>query len=41
MGLCIAIFDDNKNIRESISMLLATVTEFNVVGLYSHVQDCV
>ena len=41
MGLRIAIFDDNKNIRESISMLLATVTEFDVVGQYSHVLDCV
>lgn len=40
MALRIAIFDDNKNIRESISMLLATVPEFDVVGSYSHVLDC-
>jgi DNA-binding NarL/FixJ family response regulator len=41
MSLRIAIFDDNKNIRESISMLLKTVKEFEVVGSYSHVLDCV
>ena len=40
MALRIAIFDDNKNIRESISMLLPTVPEFEVVGSYSHVLDC-
>jgi len=41
MSLRIAIFDDNKNIRESISMLLSTVPRFEVVGSYSHVLDCV
>jgi DNA-binding NarL/FixJ family response regulator len=41
MSLRIAIFDDNKNIRESISLLLKTVPEFDVVGSYSHVLDCV
>lgn len=41
MSLRIAIFDDNKNIRDSISMLLKTVTEFEVVGSFSHVLDCV
>jgi DNA-binding NarL/FixJ family response regulator len=41
MGLRIGIFDDNKNIRESISMLLKTVKEFEVVGSYSHVLDCI
>ena len=41
MSLRIAIFDDNKNIRESISLLLATVTHFEVVGCYSHVMDCI
>lgn len=40
MALRIVIFDDNKNIRESISMLLATVPDFEVVGSYSHVLDC-
>jgi len=40
MALRIAIFDDNKNIRESISMLLGIVSEFEVVGSYSHVLDC-
>ena len=41
MGLRIAIFDDNKNIRESISMLLATEPQFDVVGSFSHVLDCI
>jgi DNA-binding NarL/FixJ family response regulator len=41
MSLRIAIFDDNKNIRESIRMLLDTVPDFEVVGSYSHVLDCV
>jgi DNA-binding NarL/FixJ family response regulator len=41
MSLRIAIFDDNKNIRESISMLLGTVKEFLMVGSFAHVLDCV
>ena len=40
MPLRIAIFDDNKNIRESIAMLLKTVKEFEVVGSFAHVLDC-
>lgn len=41
MGLKIAIFDDNKNIRDSISLLLATEPQFELVGSFSHVLDCV
>lgn len=41
MALRITIFDDNRNIRESITMLLSTVPDFEVVGSYSHVLDCV
>jgi DNA-binding NarL/FixJ family response regulator len=41
MNLRIAIFDDNKNIRESISLLLKTVAGFEVVGSFAHVLDCV
>ncbi len=41
MSLRIAIFDDNKNIRESIKLLLQTEPEFDVVGCFSHVLDCV
>ena len=41
MSLRIAIFDDNKNIRESISLLLETVDPFEVVGSFSHVLDCI
>jgi DNA-binding NarL/FixJ family response regulator len=41
MSLRIAIFDDNKNIRESIALLLSTVPQFEVVGSFSHVLDCV
>ena len=41
MSLRIAIFDDNKNIRESITLLLKTVPEFEVVGSFCHVLDCI
>lgn len=41
MSLRIAIFDDNRNIRESIGLLLATEPQFDVVGSFSHVLDCV
>lgn len=41
MSLRIAIFDDNKNIRESIALLLATEPEFLVTGSFSHVLDCI
>lgn len=41
MNTRIAIFDDNKNIRESISLLLDTVEGFQVVGSFSHVLDCI
>jgi DNA-binding NarL/FixJ family response regulator len=41
VSLRITIFDDNKNIRESIKMLLDTEPDFIVVGSYSHVLDCV
>jgi DNA-binding NarL/FixJ family response regulator len=37
----IVIFDDNKNIRDSISMLLKTEPEFEVTGSFSNVFDCV
>ncbi len=41
MNTRIAIFDDNKNIRESISLLLDTVEGFLVAGSFSHVLDCI
>ncbi|QNA44143.1 response regulator [Lacibacter sediminis] len=41
MSLRIAIFDDNKNIRDSITMLLQTVPEFEVAGSFSNVLDCI
>jgi DNA-binding NarL/FixJ family response regulator len=41
MNLRIAIFDDNKDLRESITLLLQTEKEFEVVGAFSHVLDCV
>jgi DNA-binding NarL/FixJ family response regulator len=41
MALRITIFDDNKNIRESIGMLLSTESSFEVVGSFSHVLDCI
>lgn len=41
MSIRIAIFDDNKNIRESIGMLLSTEPGFDLAGSFSHVLDCV
>jgi len=41
MSIRIAIFDDNKNIRESITLLLKTEPQFEVVGTFSHVLDCI
>lgn len=41
MSVRIAIFDDNKNIRDSIQLLLQTEPDFEVVGCFSHVLDCV
>lgn len=41
MSIRIAIFDDNKSIRESITMLLGTVPDMEVAGSFSHVLDCV
>jgi DNA-binding NarL/FixJ family response regulator len=41
MALRITIFDDNKNIRDSITMLLQTDPDFEVAGSYSHVLDCI
>lgn len=37
----IAIFEDNKNLRESITLLLETDKELEVVGTFSHVLDCI
>jgi DNA-binding NarL/FixJ family response regulator len=41
MSLRISIFDDNKNIRDSISMLLNTVPDFEVVGSFCDVMNCI
>jgi DNA-binding NarL/FixJ family response regulator len=41
MPIRIAIFDDNKNIRDSITMLLKTDKDFEVVGSFFNVFDCV
>lgn len=41
MALRITIFDDNKNIRDSIRMLLETEPDIDVAGSYSHVLDCI
>jgi len=40
-NLRVAIFDDNKNIRDSIALLLQAVPGFDVVGSFNHVLDCV
>ena len=41
MSIRIAIFDDNKNIRNSIILLLNTDPTFEVVGTFSDAQHCV
>jgi DNA-binding NarL/FixJ family response regulator len=41
MKLRIVIFDDNKNIRESIFLLLKLESEFEVVGSFSNVVNCI
>lgn len=41
MSIRIAIFDDNKNIRNSIIMLLNTDPTFEVVGTFCDAQNCV
>lgn len=41
MSLRITIFDDNKNIRNSIIMLLNTDPAFEVAGTFSDAQHCV
>ena len=40
MSLKVAIFDDNKNLRESIAILLSTSEEINVVGAFPNVLHC-
>ena len=41
MCIRIAIFDDNKNVRDSITLLLQTMPGLEVTGSFSHVLDCV
>lgn len=41
MALRIAIFDDNNMLRDSIAMLLKTEKQFELVGSFAHVLDCV
>lgn len=41
MNVRVAIFDDNRNIRESVGLLLQTEPEFELTGSFSHVLDCV
>jgi DNA-binding NarL/FixJ family response regulator len=40
MSVRIAIFDDNENLLNSMSLLLATQPDFTVVGLFNHVLNC-
>ncbi|RYY36884.1 MAG: response regulator transcription factor [Sphingobacteriaceae bacterium] len=41
MCIRVAIFDDNKNVRNSIILLLNTDPSFEVVGNFSDAQHCV
>ncbi|KAA2242687.1 response regulator transcription factor [Chitinophaga agrisoli] len=41
MSIRIAIFDDNKNVRDGIALLLRTVPDVEIAGSFSHALDCV
>lgn len=41
MALRVVIFDDNKNILDSVSLLLQTAPEFELAGAFTHAQHCV
>jgi DNA-binding NarL/FixJ family response regulator len=41
MNLRVAIFDDNRNIRESIELLLSTTDQIEVVGSFPDVIYCI
>ncbi|GAA4925205.1 response regulator transcription factor [Mucilaginibacter defluvii] len=41
MSIKVAIFDDNKNIRNSIVLLLNTDPEFELVGTFTDAKNCV
>lgn len=41
MSLGIAIFDDNKNIRESVALLVRTEPSLSIVGSFGNVMHCV
>jgi DNA-binding NarL/FixJ family response regulator len=41
MSLRVAIFDDNKNIRQSITLLISTNPDMEVVGSFGNVLNCV
>ena len=41
MSIRIAIFDDNKNIRDSIIMLLNTDPMFEIVGSFENAMNCI
>ena len=41
MSIKIAVFDDNKNIRNSIVLLLNTEAGFEVVGSFSNAKNCI
>jgi DNA-binding NarL/FixJ family response regulator len=41
MSIRIAIFDDNKNMRNSIALLLSTEPSFEIVGSFRNADRCV
>jgi DNA-binding NarL/FixJ family response regulator len=41
MSIRVAIFDDNKNIRNSITLLLNTAPSIEVAGVFSDARNCV
>ena len=41
MSLRVAIFDDNRNVRQSIALLISTNMGMEVVGSFANVLTCV
>ncbi len=41
MSVRIILFDDNKNLRDSISLLIQTESSFELAGSYSNVFTCI
>ncbi|MFC4872802.1 LuxR C-terminal-related transcriptional regulator [Negadavirga shengliensis] len=41
MTLDVVVFDDNRNILDSVELLLGTTAEFRLIGKYTHAGHCI